>query len=110
MKTSAKLRDASHIGREITFKEKGGSKRTVIGTVEEEVWVMTAPDYKAVIQRARFGKGVDWGPGTHFYRVGYWTLSKRGRKLIWGQYALSLSEGNFRNLLAQAREKGWQVF
>jgi hypothetical protein len=81
------------------------------GSVEDEVSVLNGDgDYKFFLQRIRLSpkKGREMG-SKRAYRWCYWTVTGKGDRLAFGQYALFLSETALRNLLSKARKKGWPV-
>ena len=80
-----------------------------MGTVEDEVYVMVN-DYKHMIQRIRFADGMAWGDCTHAYRSGYYTYDAGMKHIKWGQYTQFVTEKEFKSLLSQARNKGWDIF
>jgi hypothetical protein len=104
-----RLESISRKGKDVRFKYKGRSDRYTMGQVEDEVYVMVN-DYKHVLQRICFCKGVSWDGSTHAYRTGYYTYDSKVTRIVWGQYTQFLTEKEFKALLGLAREKGWDVF
>jgi hypothetical protein len=80
-----------------------------MGTVEDQVHVMVS-DYKHVIQKIRFADDLSWDGSTHAYRTGYWTYDAGKKRIVWGQYTQFLTEKEYKALLAQARQKSWDLF
>jgi hypothetical protein len=109
VKLNGRLDAHSSVGNETKWTPKGGGGRKAIGTIEDEVAVNTAPDYKVVLQLIRFHE-TNWDGSRHAYRFGYFTLTKYSKRIVWGQYALTLTEKNLRKLLAKARAKRWPGF
>src|SRR5207253_7685525 len=95
----------SRVGRKVTFKNKGGGGSRVMGTVEDEVYLMVG-DYKHMIQKIRFAAGISWDHSDYGYRTGYYTFDARGKAVKWGQYTQFLTEKEYRTLLRKARAKG----
>ena len=105
----AKLETATMIRKRIQFKDKEAGTKTVWGRVEDEVYIMVG-DYKHMIQKFRFAEGVAWDGSEYGYRTGYYTLDKHQRQIKWGQFTQSLTEKEYRELLARAKAKGWPIF
>jgi hypothetical protein len=104
-----RLESMTGVGKAVRFKNKGGGGHRIMGIVEAEVHVMVN-DYKHVIQKIRFADGISWDPSTHAYRTGYWTYDAGKKRIVWGQYTQFLTETEYKALLAQARQKGWEIF
>ncbi len=96
-------------GRQVRFKNKGAPGHWVVGTVEDEVFIIVS-DYKHMIQRIQFPEGEGWGGNLQAYRIGYYTLAAQKRNVKWGQYHSLLAESEFKDLLHQAKQKGWDIF
>jgi hypothetical protein len=105
----AKLESMSMIGRPVTFKNKGKPGSWTVGIVEDEVSIIVW-EYKHLIQRIKFAEGVSWDGSTHAYRTAYYTYQAGRAYIKWGQYTQFLTEGEYRELLGKARDKGWDIF
>jgi hypothetical protein len=109
-KKERKLLEAkSGIGKPVWFKFKGKPGRRLWGTVEDEVSIIVN-DYKHLIQRIKLETGFkksDSSDHKHAYRIGYYTLTAKTRKLVWGQFAAIHFEDDFQTLVRMAHEKGW---
>ena len=105
----AKLERMSRLGQTVTHKRKGGAGREVVGTVVDEVYIIVS-DYKHMIQQIRFPDHARWDGSEFAYRVGYYTYDASGKHIKWGQYTSVLTESQYRELLAKARAKGWDIF
>jgi hypothetical protein len=81
-----RLENATGIGNDVKPKYKGKPSNYVLGTIDDEVSVID-DDYNHVIQRIKLDKKTaeEWGVN-RAYRHGYFTLSKKRRRLTWGQY------------------------
>src|SRR5256885_1304794 len=104
----ARLESMSRVGRRVTFKNKGGGGSRIMGTVEEEVYVMVG-DYKHLLQRIRFAPEISWDESDYAYRTGYYTFDARGKSIKWGQYTQFLTEKEHRELLRMAKARGWPI-
>ncbi len=67
-------------------------------------------DYKHLIQKIELDGKPSTDDSVHGYRTGYYTFSYGMKKIVWGQYTQFLTEQQYRNLLGQARAKGWNIF
>ncbi len=103
-----RLQSMSRVGRQVIFKNKGGGGSRVMGTVEDEVYIIVG-DYKHMIQRVRFAPAITWDGSEYAYRTGYYTFDARGRSIKWGQYTQFLTENEYQTLLSKARAKGWPL-
>ena len=104
-----KLRAASMQNKPIQCKNKGRPGYWNVGVVVDEVFVIVS-DYKHMIQKIRRPEG-QGGDGNLFaYRIGYYTLAAQKKNVKWGQYTSILAESEFRKLLQQAKQKGWEIF
>jgi hypothetical protein len=72
-----------------------------MGTVIDEVFVLVN-EYKHVIQKISLG-----GTG-YAYRAGYWKFN--GQRNQWAQATPYLTETEYRQLLAKAKMKNWEIF
>jgi hypothetical protein len=104
-----RLERMSMVNRSVTFRHKDWSGHRLMGTVEDEVYVMVS-DYKHMIQRIRFAADVSWDGSTHAYRTGYYTYDAGMKHIKWGQFTQFLTEAEYRDLLGKARAKGWDIF
>jgi hypothetical protein len=43
------------------------------------------------------------------YRWCYWTVTGKGDRISFGQFALFLSESDLQQMLTEARSKGWSI-
>ena len=105
----ARLEAMSMVGRQVCFKNKGAADKKLMGVVEDEVYTMVS-DYKHMIQRIRLADGVSWDESQCAYRTGYYTYEFGMKNIKWGQYTQFLTESEYRDLLAKARDKGWPIF
>jgi len=103
-----RLMAQSRVGQQVRFRDKRGSGSTVMGVVEDEVYVMVG-DYKHMLQRIQFNPDVSWDGSRFAYRTGYYTYDASMRRIVWGQYTPFLTEKEYRSLLRKARKKGWQL-
>jgi hypothetical protein len=104
-----RLEAKSGIRNPVTHKRKGGGGRIQMGIVEDEVYVMVN-DYKHVIQKIKIENGTYWDGSRHAYRTGYYTYDAKRTRIVWGQYTQFLTEEEYKQLLTQARAKGWPIF
>lgn len=81
------------------------------GKVEDEVSRLDEDgEYKYFVQKIRLGpKKARQMRSKYAYRWCYWTVTGKGDRLSFGQYALFLSERSLRNILARSRKKGWPI-
>jgi hypothetical protein len=103
-----RLANATGVKKHVKLKYKGTLHNYVLGTVEDEVSVIDN-DYKHVIQRIELDDpktAREWGVNLA-YRHGYFTLSKKRRKLTWGQYHSIIPAPAYRQLIQKAKRKGW---
>jgi hypothetical protein len=109
-----KLEAHSTIRKQVWFKIKGMAKRELWGTVEDEVYIIVGDEddpYKHMIQRIRPAEHRTWDGSTHYYRTGYYTFTGKGpERLTWGQYTQLLTHEQYQQLLAKAKQKGWNLF
>jgi hypothetical protein len=109
----SRLREKSHIGQSVTFKDKASGEGKSLGTVEDEVSIILGEGsgdvYKHLIQRIKRSEKA-WNGSRYEYRGGYFTLDGKKTRIVWGQYAQCLTEKEYRRLLAKARAKGWPLF
>ncbi len=95
------------IGKSVFFKHKGKSGRWLVGTVEDVVSVVTS-DYNHMIQRIKLCPKIARKWEVHYaYRTCYYTLTKKTRKPIWGQFHALVSERFYRQLAQKVNQKGW---
>jgi len=97
----------SCVGKSVRFKYKGKPGRYQVGTVEDVVSILGG-EYNQMIQRIKLTPEIarDWG-ARHAYRVGYYTLSAKGRTPVWGQYHSLILGADFQKLARKANKKGW---
>jgi hypothetical protein len=104
-----RLESQSMLNKPIKFKTKGSEEFSVIGIVEDEVYVIVN-DYKHMIQKVRFSEGKGWGGNQFAYRTGYYTFQYGTNKIKWGQFTHFLTESEYKELLDKAKSKGWGIF
>jgi hypothetical protein len=95
-------------GSRITFKLKGTSGARSVGIVEDRVYVIVQ-DYQHFIQRIKLDSPEENDASTYAYRIGYYTWSGNGDRVIFGQYNSLVSERQLTDLLCLAASKGWPV-
>jgi len=100
-------RTGSCVGKPVWFKYKGKPGRYQVGTIEGAVSILDG-EYNQMIQRIKLTPeiGRDWG-AKYAYRVGYYTLSAKGRTPVWGQFHSVILATDFRKLARKANQKGW---
>src|SRR5579863_1940743 len=92
-----RLEAASCIGKEVHFKEKGGTNRNKMGTVLDEVYVIVS-DYKQLIQQIR-PKTPYWDGSKLGYRTCYYTFDAEGKNIKFGQFTQFLTQKDYKALL-----------
>lgn len=103
-----RLEAMSLMGKLVRHKEKGGRQGglvTVMGKVVDEVYVMV-DEYKHVLHKI---EGNFWGGDKYAYRGGYWTYTADRKQIKWGQFTQFLTQKEYKQLLAKAKEKGWAI-
>lgn len=94
-------------GKDVRFKVKGGVGQYTVGTVEDEVSVITG-EYKHVMHRIRLAPGpAKWWKSLYAYRTGYYTWTADKRRVVWGQFHQLILELYFSRLIKKASAKGW---
>ena len=107
-KQRERLEAASCIGKEVRFKEKGGTNRNKMGVVLDEVYIIVS-DYKHLIQQIK-PETPYWDGSRLGYRTCYYTFDANRKNIKFGQYTQFLTEKEYRVLLSKARAKGWPIF
>ncbi len=105
---TSKLESYTGLNKIVTFKNKYAAGKVLLGTVEDEVSLISF-DYKYVVQKIRLAPNIAWDGSQYAYRSGYYTFDGNMQKVLWGQYHSCLSEREYEQLLALARAKGWPV-
>lgn len=98
-----RLRNLSTIGKEPKFYEKDSPEENYsLGKIVDEVSILSEhdQDYKFFIQKVKYEKGI-------FFRFCYYAINKKRTGLVFGQYAPTLVEEEFRKLMSIAKEKGF---
>jgi len=103
-----KLESYSGINKRVTFKNKYAPGKVLLGTIVDEVGIVSF-DYKYVVQKIRLAPEIVWDGSEFAYRNGYYTFDGTMQKVLWGQYHSCLSECEYEQLLTLARAKGWPV-
>jgi hypothetical protein len=103
------LEAATRKGKTVWFRDKITGKPIRWGTVEDEVYVLDN-DYKHLIQRIRYAEEGSSDSPWIGYRTGYYTFDKNMKHVKWGQYSQCLSEEKYRDLLGEAKTRGWPIF
>jgi hypothetical protein len=108
-KQRKQLEDASCLGKRVKFvyPETGEtwSDGRVVGEVEN---IGGGGHYKSVLQK--IDPGEQYPDGSRFaYRFGYYVYSFRAKRVIWAQRPLLASAKELKDLLNQARAKGWDI-
>lgn len=95
------------VGKSVFFKFKGKSTRYLLGTVADVVSIIVS-DYNHMIQRIELTPKIatEWGE-RYAYRTCYYTLTRKSRKLAWGQYHALVPEWAYHQLARKAHAKGW---
>ncbi len=102
------LKQCTGVGKKVWFKDKYTREPFLVGEVEAEVSTIVS-DYKHLIQRIKLDSKTerDWGGITYVYRTGYYTLSAKTRRLVWGQYHQLIPAESYQILARKANRKGW---
>jgi hypothetical protein len=101
------LERCTGVDKLVRFKYKGTLDKYLVGTVEDEVSIIVA-DYKHLIQRIRLSADMaDYLGGEYAYRTGYFTLTAKTRKPVWGQYHTLVPASAYHQLIRKANQKGW---
>lgn len=97
----------SCVNRAVWFKYKGEPGRYQVGTIEDVVSILDG-EYNHLIQRIKLTPKVarNW-KAKHAYRLGYYTLSAKARRPVWGQFHSLIPAADFRRLVRKADSKGW---
>ena len=97
----------SCMNKKVKYKVKGASKRYLLGTIDDVVSVICG-EYNHLIQHIKLDSRIarKW-QCQYAFRTGYYTLTAKTRKIVWGQYHSSVPEGVYRELARKANEKGW---
>lgn len=103
-----KLENLSMIGRNVHFKIKGMNEKAVYGKVVDEVYLIVE-DYKHLIQKIKITHEF-WKRSEYGYRTGYYTWDAHKRRIVWGQYTQVLTQEEYKELLAKAKERKWEIF
>lgn len=103
-----RLKAASCIGKEVHFKEKGGTSRNKMGVVLDEVYIIVS-DYKHLIQQIKPITPY-WDGSRLGYRTCYYTFDAQKKNIKFGQYTQFLTQKEYAVLLSKARDKGWAIF
>ncbi len=103
-----RLEAASCIDKEVRFKDKGGTGRTKMGTVLDEVYIIVS-DYKHLIQQIK-PETPYWDGSRLGYRTCYYTWDAERKNIKFGQYTQFLTQKEYTTLLSKARDKGWSIF
>jgi hypothetical protein len=84
----SRLREKSHIGQSVIFKDKASGEGKSLGTVEDEVSIILGEGsgdvYKHLIQRIKRSEKA-WDGSQYEYRGGYFTLDGKKTRIVWGQ-------------------------
>jgi len=107
-KQREKLEGWTTVEKLVHFKVRGGSERTKTGTVVDEVYIIVG-DYKHLIQKIKSDKPF-WDGSRIAYRTCYYTFDAAGKHIKFGQYAQFLTEKEYKELLSNAKAKGWPIF
>jgi hypothetical protein len=106
------LADATGLGKKVQLKYKDQEKRPgkrTIGTVVDEVSIIV-DECKHFLQRIEYAQGMQEDHSNYAYRAGYYILSAKGHRIVFGQYNPLLTESNMRALLHKAHQKRWPIF
>lgn len=103
------LESATRVGKQMMANARDSWTPVVWGVVEDEV-SLVVDGAKHVIQRVRLAKGMSWDGSAFGYKTGAFVLDPRNGGVKWAQYSQVLSEGEYAELLARARAKGWPIF
>ena len=105
----ARLQAMSQIGRPAHFVAKGPTTSTNIGTVVDEVSIIS-DHFKLMVQQIRHSpEQVDLAGTELAYRFCYYSFTADMKHIKFGQFALTVSAEELKELLRQARAKGWKI-
>ena len=112
-KILAKLKSSSGLGKSVKIKKlrpqnNDHKKKEVIGKVVDEVSILCR-DKKFLYQKIKPDQNCIWAKGEFLYRYCYYSITKGGDKVVWGQFASILLESQIRNLNKKAIAKGWKI-
>jgi len=96
-----KLRELSNLGKTVGFADKKSGGHYKVGEIIDEVSVVSSSDveYKYFIQKIRT-------PQDRIeYRFCYYTTDAKQKRLVFGQYAIDMSERDFFELVRKAVQK-----
>lgn len=81
------------------------------GTVVDEVCKLSSDgEYKFFLQKVRLEpKKAKEMKSEYAYRWCYWTVTGKGDRLSFGQFALFLSGADLQQMLSEARSKRWSI-
>jgi len=102
-----KLKNLTTIGKKIRFHDKKEKERYYkVGEIIDEVSVLTTdnpeyPDYKHFIQK------IITEQGKIRFRICYYTLDAKEKRIVFGQYAAQMSEQDLKQLIQKARKRGF---
>lgn len=106
--TEKKLEAMTRIGKDVRLIDRETGTEKVWGVVEDEVGIVV-DGAKHVIQRVRLADDMTWNGDSYGYRTGSFFVDRRTGSIKWAQYAQTLLEPEYRELLALAKKKGWPV-
>ena len=86
-------------GKKVSFKPRNGREKTLKGKVEDEVSVILDNNDKHFIQKIR-GKE----DNKYYYRHCYYVWSKKSKKTVFGQFASTIPEKKYKELIRKAVE------
>jgi hypothetical protein len=100
-----RLKEKENIDRTVNFE------REPAGTVVDEVSKLSGKgEYKFFLQKVGLApKKAKEMKSEYAYRWCYWTITGKGDRLAFGQFALFLSERDLQGMLGEARRRGWPI-
>ena len=102
-----KLESMSRIGMEVRLVDRETGREKLWGVVEDEVGIVVE-DAKHVIQRIRLAADVRHNGDMYGYKTGAFFVNRRTGRIRWAQYALMVSENEYRELLSLAKMR-WPI-
>jgi hypothetical protein len=87
------------IGKKVLFRPRNGREDTLRGEVVDEVSVILDNNDKHFIQKIR---GAD---NKYYYRHCYYVWSEKSKKPVFGQFASTIPEEKYKELIRKAVEK-----
>ena len=94
-----KLKEKTTIGKKVRFYDKINRNKYWHGKVIDEISVISH-DYKHFIQKIKWDDNGEIG-----FRICYYTITKNGKNLVFGQYASQIPQKKFDELLKKCKEK-----